>query len=103
MCFPTRFSCLLAKLVYWRIFKGFFPLFKYNNLTTPPILCSYPIIRDHDMKRKNPESTLPEEAFTQVTAFLAERFLRWRFLQKNLCKLDQPLGLNPNPGFHDLK
>lgn len=31
--------------------------------------------RDHDMKKTH-ESTLPEEAFTQVTAFLAAWFLR---------------------------
>lgn len=32
--------------------------------------------RQHDMKTKKHESTLPEKAFTQVTAFLAEWFLR---------------------------
>ena len=67
-------------LVYEKkIFKDLLYIFLCKTLTPPPSIVAPPIPRDHDFH--NFESTLPEDTSTQVSTFLADQFLRRRFLK----------------------
>lgn len=66
-----QFHGFFSRIVYYTILKGFF---QYIPPHPHHIVVSLNP-RHHDMKKNN-ESTLPEKAFTQVTDFLAEWFLR---------------------------
>ena len=63
----------------------------------------HPTPRDHDFH--NFESTLPEDASTQVSAFLADYFLRRRILKiysiYSYVKLRPPIVPHPTPRDHD--
>ena len=74
-------------------------------LNFDPPLWPHPIPGDHDFH--NFESTLPEDASTQVSTFLAEWFLRRRFLKmsqnfsliSNYLPLKKSVALN----FHNFE